>query len=153
MYLISFNIPFWKDAINRPYPFICLSSIYYRNVLKVNHGDCFPETLEGFKIFRGQYVINCFMVWPFRMTHVSSLTPEDSLSIKMSVQIVYSIESAFEVLFLRMESTSWMTVIIKMEVEFVYPTYARVCPLARRQNVILGFADICNSAYRMLNLL
>ena len=97
--------------------------------------------------------LNCFMIWSYRMTHVRSLTPGESLKIKMSIQIVYLIPSAFEALFLRMESISWMTVVIKMEVEFTYPTYPQVCPLIRRQNVILRFADICNSVYIMLKLL
>lgn len=46
------------------------------------------------------------MIWSYRMTHVRSLTAGESLKIKMSIQIVYLIASAFEVLFLRMESIS-----------------------------------------------
>lgn len=123
VYLTPLHIPFWKDAINCPYPFICLSPIYYRDVLRVNLGDCFPETLGRFKIFSGQCARSCFMIWSFRTTHVSSLIPGDSLNVRVSIQIVYSIASAFGVLFLRMKTTSCMTV-IKMEVKFVYP----MCP-------------------------
>lgn len=114
--------------------------IYYRDVFRVNPGDSFPGTGGRFKIFCGQYVVKCFMIWSFGTTQVSSLTPGDRLSVKMSIWIVYLITSAFEVLFLRMEPTSWRTIVIKMEVGVgIYLPYMSTSfSTEKRQNVILG---------------
>lgn len=127
MYLTSFNISFWMNAINCIYPFLCLSPTYYRMSSEWTSEMAFKKHWEKFNFFVAS--IWWTALW---FGHVGWHMPASwsQETVWMSViQIVNSVAHACGLLFLRMKANLWRAVTMMTKLRPVFTTCMPRCHL------------------------